>query len=129
MENYEKQAQDFLEKTSSSLKIEFLKNGKHFTDDKDVRDIYKVTLSRGSRSYTFNFGQSILIKGAPPTAYDILTCLQKYDIGSFEDFCFGFGYDEDSRRAEKIYNSVVEEYNALCMLYSDNEMEMLQEIQ
>lgn len=56
MGNYEKQAQEFLEKTGSTLKIEFLRNGKHFDDDTDVRDIYKVTLSRGSRSYTFNFG-------------------------------------------------------------------------
>jgi hypothetical protein len=61
--NYDKQAEDFLIKTGTEIKIEFLKHDKHFEDDKETRDIYKITLLRGSRSYTFNFGQSLKKSG------------------------------------------------------------------
>ncbi len=30
-----------------------------------------------------------------PTAYDILACLTKYEVGTFDDFCSNFGYDTD----------------------------------
>ena len=40
--------------------VNFLKNDKHFEDDKDVRDIYKIGLKRGSRGFHFNFGQNII---------------------------------------------------------------------
>ena len=37
------------------------------------------------------FGQSIANAGQTPRAYDILTCLTKYDPGTFENFCSDFG--------------------------------------
>ncbi len=181
MSEYLKQATDFLTKTNSELVVEFVKHDKHFTDDKEKRDIYKVTLKRGNRQYTFNFGQSInesceykvasnlvkslwnekltggnygltekeykRIKGvdyinhvrskdifkntnfAVPNAYDVLTCLQKYEVGTFENFCGDFGYDVDSPNAEKTYNAVKDEYTQLAMLYSDKELEEMQKIQ
>jgi len=64
-----------------------------------------------------------------PTEYDVLTCLTKYDPETFEDFCSEFGYDEDSRKAEKIYKAVVNEYNNVAMLWNDSEIELLSEIQ
>ena len=177
---YEQQANDFLKKTGAEIKIEYLYHGKHFVDDVRMRDVYKITISRGKRSYTFNFGQSIAKSGLrlqmgkkvilielpednkhlgqkknetalrywiknridfdilpsdkitypeQPSNYDILACLQKYDVGSFEDFCGEFGYDEDSRMAEKTYNAIREEYTNLCTIFTDEEMELMQEIQ
>lgn len=177
-QNYQKQAEDFLSKTGATLEIKFLKHGYHFADDKETRDIYECTLSRGSRKYSFNYGQSLVNSGfyytigkkitpidrkylqpensknlihhirressyqflnngksdvihypKEPTAYDILSCLQKYDVGSFDDFCSDFGYDSDSRKAEKIYNVVVNEYTQVCALFTEPEMEEMQEIQ
>ena len=170
---YEQQAEAFLNATKTAFKCEFLRHGKHFIDDKDTRDIYKITLTRGKRSYTFNFGQSIADSGfyytkgrkvnqidrsqltnkhlvawiklrdydflnngtsdtihypIAPTAYDVLSCLTKSDPGTFEDFCSEFGYDEDSRKAEKIYNAVVDEWKNVCALFTDEEIEQLQEI-
>lgn len=69
-----------------------------------------------------------LIFGKTPTSYDVLACLTTYDPEDFESFCSNFGYDIDSRRAEKTYNGVVDEYNNLKMLFSDKELEELQEI-
>lgn len=250
---YEQQAIDFLTKTNTSFTAEFLKHGKHFDSDTQTRDIYKITLKRGKKKYSFNFGQSInnsckeievkqrdckdiievfaelsvgsgenkihasvtfklykkddfyisdeqilklsevmnneytrqltlgdnywrkkfedgdisrkemqnrfgkrLDEGAPyqciqnaikreldklvpvyvesenkisPTEYDVLACLTKYDPGTFENFCSEFGYDTDSRSAEKTYNAVKDEYNNLCALFNDEEMQLMAEIQ
>ena len=168
---YEQQAIDFLTKTNTTFTAEFLKHGKHFEDDTQTRDIYKITLQRGGRKYSFNFGQSIYASGqiqlverlrnkmitadfakkfgsnyafdltkkkqillstslkdtelpinpnySFPTEYDVLACLTKYDPGTFQDFCDNFGYDTDSRNAEKTYNAVKEEYNNLCALFNE----------
>ena len=170
---YEQQAEAFLKATNTEFKCEFLKHGKHFVDDKETRDIYRITLTRGKRSYTFNFGQSIVNSGfyytkgrqviqidrsqltnknlvlwiklrdydflnngksdkihypVAPTAYDVLACLTKYDPDTFENFCSEYGYDEDSRKAEKIYNAVLDEWRNVCALFTDEEIEQLQEI-
>ena len=59
----EEQAKRFLEQTGTKFKAEFLKNEKHFEEDTETRDIYKITLTRGEREYKFNFGQSIAESG------------------------------------------------------------------
>jgi len=169
---YDKQAQEFLRETQTEFKVEFKEYGLYFEDDKEPRDIYIITLKRGSREYKFNFGQSINASGEYifyskdgkrkihlkrnskgqiskiyngeilnngnskknsefkiPSAYDVLACLQKNEVGTFKDFCGYFGYNEDSIKAEKIYNKVSEEYKNLKMLYTDAELEKMQEIQ
>jgi len=166
--DYQQQATDFLEATQTTFKATFLKNGKHFADDKESRDIYEIELKRGNRSYKFNFGQSLSkstklvdklngneftmngsslkgnrrivdmkfatdyckrVKGTPPTSYNILACLTKYEPGTFEDFCGEFGYDTDSKKAEKTYNAVKDEWLNVSRLFTDAEIELLQEIQ
>lgn len=169
--DYQKQGKDFLKKTGTTFKVEFVKYGKHFDDDKESRDIYKITLSRKGRSYSFNFGQSINASGrfiivyhsdefprgtrihdkvelaksrgrylgfgryyennkdfSEPTPYCVFAGLQNHDIGTFENFCGDFGYDLDSRKAEKIYNAVVNEYSNLKMLFNDKELDEMAEI-
>lgn len=54
-----------------------------------------------------------------PTAYDILACLTKYNPGSFEDFCSAYGYNEDSRLAEKTFLAVIKEWNETERMFSD----------
>lgn len=60
MKDYDKQAAEFLEKTNTTINKVFSHNGKHFANDKQVRDIYIVTIKRGNRQFNFNFGQSIM---------------------------------------------------------------------
>ena len=179
MDNYEKQANDFLTKTNTTFEARFLGFGKHFDDDKENRDIYEITLKRGGRVFTFNFGQSInssqqwhantnyakkiseglrlmgeskrdmnkalMCIGVPtyslndndfiknkyfsaPTAYSVLACLTKYDIGTLENFCDEFGYDADSKKVDSIYDAVLNEWHNVAMLWNDEEIEALQEI-
>jgi hypothetical protein len=118
---YQKQADDFLVETGTTLKIKFKKYDKHFIDDKESRNIYQINLKRGDKFYNFDFGQSIAgtEKNEAPNAYDVLACLQKYDIGSFEDFCSEFGYDNDDRKAKKTYYAVLKEFQSVNYLFSD----------
>lgn len=66
---------------------------------------------------------------AVPNEYNVLACLEKYDVGTFEDFCSEFGYDEDSRTAERIYIAVIKEYKDLTRIFTEKQMEELSEIQ
>ena len=166
MNDYEKQAIEFLEKTNTTLTIKFLKFDKYFQDEEEKRDIYEITLNRGNRSYLFTFGQSIqnsrryvdkqtkqeyfcdgkslnyktqvsekYLKnyckekpGKYPKQYDVLSCLEKCDPDTFENFCSDFGLDSDSRKAEKLFLACKNQYDNLCKLFSDDEMNELQEI-
>lgn len=111
------------------MRVEHYDFDYHFEDDKQQRHIFKVTLLKDGKQYTFKFGQSIAEGANEPTLYDVLVCLQKYDVGSFEDFCGEFGYDTDSRKAEKTYNAVCKEYENLCRLFTEEELNLLMEIQ
>ena len=66
---------------------------------------------------------------AVPNEYDVLACLEKYDPGTFEDFCSEFGYDEDSKTAERIYIAVIKQYKDLTKIFTEEQMEELSEIQ
>lgn len=63
-----------------------------------------------------------------PDAYSLFACMQKYDPGTFEDFCGDFGYDTDSRRAEVVYKGVVKEWRKVREFFTDGELEELREI-
>jgi len=127
---YNIQSRNFLESTGTDIEIEYHSHDYHFEGDKDKRDIYNVILKRGNREYAFKFGQSLADSGSgkKPSAYSILTCLVPHDPGTFDEFCWNYGYNDDSIKALNIYNKVVDEFKSLCTLYSDAELSMLGEI-
>ena len=111
-----------------TIESTFLRNGKHFDQDDDTRDIYTVKIKRGKRSFTVEFGQSInksMNNRTKPTYYDIISCVQKHHVGSFEDFCSEFWYDTDSRRAERTYKAVCKEYDNMSRLFNEEELDIL----
>jgi len=126
--NYTKQAVELAKKMNLKLYVKGVSYGKHFPEDKQDRCIFTMKLQRGKKSYTFKFGQSIAAGEEEPTMYDVLTCLQKYDVGSFEEFCANFGYSTDSITAHKTYKAVCKEYAAMKRLFTNDELEQLQEI-
>jgi hypothetical protein len=63
MSKYQILANDFLIRTGVTFEAKFLKNDFHFASDKTTRDIYEITLARGSRKMIFNFGQSLNSSG------------------------------------------------------------------
>ena len=99
----------------------------HTFDKKGVRrNVFKFQLKRGRKSYTFEFGQSLQSGAEEPTLYDVLACLQKYDVGTFENFCWGFGYDEYDSASNRTYKAFVKEFEAMERLFNDDELEVLQ---
>lgn len=131
--NYQEQANKFLQETNTVLQVKFLKNDLYFSDDEETRDIFSCRLSNLRHSYRFRFGQSLKKSTGSgknkPTAYDILSCLQKYEIATFEDFCDEYGYDTDSRKAFRTYKAVKKEWENVRLLFTPEELEQLQEIQ
>lgn len=98
---------------------EWADSNKNAPDWKDANH-YKVTLtrihhedgeSRGkTRQLTTYFSQGYAIQGAPAPA-DVLDCLASDAAGyenarSFEEWASEYGYDTDSRKAEKTYKLI-----------------------
>lgn len=133
MSEYEEQAEAFLRNTETRFTVKFVECGRYFDDDKESRDIFRFTFRRGRKTFSGKFGQSLNKSGGetpiPPTAYDVLTCLTKYDPGTFEEFCSDFGYDTDSRRAERTYKAVVAEWRKVEAFWTEDERKRLAEIQ
>lgn len=96
-----------------------------------------VTKKLHNRVEDMSYGEKVKAKNnlarlkaeAVPNEYDVLACLGKYDVGTFEDFCSEFGYDEDSRTAEKFYIAAIKEYKDLTRIFTEEQMEELREIQ
>ena len=62
--------------------------------------------------------EEILNARKPPTAYDVLACVTKYPPVSFSTFCSEYGYDTDSRKALKIWEEDMLEYENINRLFS-----------
>jgi hypothetical protein len=128
---YDKQAEKFLKDTKTTLTIERANpqtepiwKGPHGYQ-------YKVTLQNDRGKYTFDFWDSLAAKEegrAKPSAYSVLACLDQLYADDFEDFCNEFGYDSDSRTAEKTYNAMLEQDRHLRKLFTLDELEKLAEV-
>ena len=127
MNEYEKQAQDFLNSTETELTVEFIGYKKYFPDDKETRSVFEFSLRKAGKKYIGTFGQSIAAGDKMPSAYDVLACLD-YWQGDFEDFCAEYGYSDDSINALNTYNAVIKQSNGLKELFTFDELEKLGEI-
>lgn len=132
---YNKGAHKISDAIGLKMSVKWLKNGIHFQGETQSRHIFKVTLKKEGKQYSFNFGQSIAEGANEPTLYDVLTCLQKYEVGSLEDFCGDFGYEmyndygRTNKETERIYKSVCKEFKGMQRLFSSDELDLLAEIQ
>jgi len=63
-----------------------------------------------------------------PSAYDILVVVEKYDVGTFEEFCSDFGYDSDSRNAEQRYFAVQKESAEVRRFFTEDEIDELSDM-
>ena len=92
------------------VKIEFVINDVQSMPDWG-QTAWKVTLTYKNRKLTTPFYTGASIK--EPTAADVLHCLisDAQSVGfsnGFEDWATSFGYDPDSRKAEKTYSDCVD---------------------
>lgn len=138
MNEYEAAAVDFLNKYGAKMKICFSEVVDRFPGDTcktGYRNKYKITISRDHKSYTFAFYDSINAynNNERPSKYDILACVEKYEVyGDLWDFASEYGYEINNRESfqnvQRIYNACKMQYNKLLRLFGEEGMNDLQEI-
>ena len=135
MTDYEKQAQDFLDKCNARMTVTLvcrMKNDKWL--DQVSRNRYEVTLSTPKGIMVFPFWDSVINTqhNLRPSKCSILACLEKYDVGSIDDFfnefCWEITSGSDVIRFLDTYNETVKQYKDLCRIFTPEQMEMLREI-
>lgn len=146
MSKYVKQAIDFLRSCKAEMKMMYLgKEANENWGDTRERDIYMVSIvtPKGNMQVKFydsinntveNINRERINRSRQyPTPYDVLSCLQKYDVGDIEDFIYEFGYEikkkGDLKRIMNIYDAVVKEYQDVCRCFTTEQIEAMQEIQ
>lgn len=134
---YEKQAMEFLEKYNIKMYINSMNEKNEEWGGLKYKVLIKRNINGKNKQMTVIFTDSVynMTKNKKPTAYDILACLQKYDVGSFEDFCNEFNYEMYSEtyrsynyKNMKLYNAVCREYENVNRIFGDI-IEELAEIQ
>lgn len=122
---YEEQALEFCCKYGVTIKA---KEGVRPNKTFDGIDYY-ITILRNGKQWSFWFTDSIVNKEKhkTPTAYDVLACLEKYEIAdNLHDFCTEFGYNEfneytckEDKESRRIWKAVQKEYNNVVKMFSD----------
>jgi len=90
--------------------------------DKTARH-WRITITRDGRQMRLHYSQGSAIKD-DPTLEDVLDCVAMDAAGinnaqGFEDWCSEYGYDTDSRKAERVYLECVEQAEKLAALIGD----------
>lgn len=144
MNEYNEQAQEWLDATGSTLEIkrvpDYMQKPPLWEGPHGYQ--YVVKLKRNGKEYRFDFYDSYAnqqkernsnrITRVQPTAYDILACLDTYidESVSLGDFMADFGYEvKDVDRAQKTLIAIQEQTRALRGMYSESELSALSTIQ
>lgn len=136
MSEYVKQAKGFLESCNATMTITYLGKAVNKNwDETQLRNVYRATITTPKGSMWVKFWDSIAStkSGEQPTEYDILACLQKYEVGTFGDFVAEYGYEiedfHDRQRATNIYYAVRDEYAKVRRCFTEEQIEAMCEIQ
>jgi hypothetical protein len=137
LDEYEKQAKDFLEKFGLKASATYVSHEPPAWDEKQeyIRPKYRVRISRKKtrKSLTFNFWDSIANdqKGIRPSAYSVLACISsdQYCPDTFKDFCSDYGYDTDSIKVLKTFKVCSKFARRIRNFFTETELEELSEIQ
>lgn len=114
-----------------------------YSENNWIFDKWSITLIRQGVKGSFNFeyktgtghrdkkgfnGETVAVK--PALAGLIYSLIMSGDScqSSFTDWCGNYGYDTDSRKAFSIYEACQNEYNKLQSIFTNNEIEHMQEL-
>ena len=128
--NYQRQAERFLKNCNAVLSIKELENQiAPFFNDNKYRRTFKITIERNGLTWSFKFYGNL--RGDDITAYDVLACIQKYEVSvNVFNFMREYGYDdfENMKLNNKVHKALIKEYENVIRLFGDV-IEKLQEIQ
>ena len=128
--NYQAQAFNFLKRCNATIEIKDhgFEVAPFFGDNKQRRT-FNITIKRNGLIWKFKFYGNLL--GDDITAYDILACIQKYEVSS-DLFVFmneyGYTINENEKQIRKLHKAVLKEYENVIRLFGDV-IEKLQAIQ
>lgn len=109
--------QEFIEEQGVTMTAERTSENPNM-DDSLSMDHWRCVLKRGHERMTLTFSMGHGFNGEPPTVSDVLPGVQSdtasvENANGFEDWCDNYGYDPDSRRAERIYKACERQAKAL----------------
>lgn len=121
---YDTQARAFLEKTGASIKARYLGKLPTDWDGGKLHSAYRVVISSASGKMGVTFYDSLqnTWDGRGVTAYSILACLTKYEVGAFDDFCSEMGFypvnsQADYHKAMKTWKACKREFAGVCRVW------------
>lgn len=119
----------FIKANAIRMTAERTDSNPSMSDSKDM-DHWKVVLHAGRSRVTTYFSVGYGHNGKAPEAPDVLSCLADDAAGvtnaqSFEDWCSEYGYESDSRKAERIYKACEHSAAKLHKLLGDSAYETL----
>lgn len=131
---YTRQAVDFLRKHGAKMTISFKGVDETGFNKYGMNFLYRVRIDRDHKTFSFDFHDSVYNcqHNMRPTTYDVLACLEKYEVPEdVWDFASLYGYEIDSKeewkRVSKIHKAVEKEYSNVMRLFGDC-LEELQDI-
>lgn len=111
--------QEFVTAHKITMTAERTDSNPHMDNSREM-DHWRVTLRRGSKRMSLVFSKGFGHNGAKPTAAEVLDCLasdaSSVDGNNFEDWARELGYDEDSRKAQRTYNTIERQLRSLGRL-------------
>lgn len=137
---YDAQAGEFVRKYGVRILRHFDGKRRYFSDDREPRNVWRITLVRGDSKMSFLFGDSIVnthkVPRHKPSDYSILACCSAdscFDCASVADMIAEYGYDEPTNRAEfnklnRIFVKSQRQAAQLREMFADC-LEQLQEVQ
>lgn len=99
--------------------------------DSENMDHWRVVFKLNRRTLTTYFSMGYGHNGKEPVAGDVIGCLVSDARGadycrSFEDWCGDYGYDPDSRKAERIFKACERTSKELKRFFADKFDDLLQ---
>lgn len=124
----------FVSKHGIKIVSDYADSNPNMPDARYPMNHYRVTLTRRNedkkrRQMTLYFSMGTGIKGEP-TADDVLDCLASDSAGienarDFDDWCADYGYDSDSRSAERTYKACERQAKRLEKFLGDSLFQVL----
>lgn len=131
-ETEQKTLADFIGEHSITMTVESADSNPHM-ENSDNMDHWRCKLVNRSRKtrMTLIFSKGMGHHGAEPRIEEVLDCLAsdgsgvENSRGNFSEWCDEYGYDADSRRAERTFNATVKQTDKLRNLLGEEAFEEL----
>lgn len=119
---------EFVKRHNIRMTAEYTDSNPYIADDQFARmaNHWKCILRINRRRMTVYFSMGRGLAGEPETD-DVLSCIASDAAGyenarSFEDWCGDYGYDTDSRTAEKTYKTIGRQSDRLERFIGDADL-------